>query len=879
MLRHLTGSCAARWALLILFGAVACIAARFSVAEEMAQTGPILTWDTVPPLPDPVGLAGVYAGVSNDALMVAGGANFPEAPPWDGGEKLWHDAIFVLTDPDSVWQQLGRLPRALAYGVSLTTDEGVICIGGGDANRHYTEVFRLEWTGESVNITELPPLPRPTAFMCGAILGNTIYVAGGREQPDSPGALKTFCSLDLSEKDAQWDELEPWPGRPRMLAVAAAQDGAFFVVSGVDLVHGDDDTVKREYLRDGYRYRPGEGWTRIADLPRAVAAAPTPAVSLGQTHFLVLGGDTGADVGKDLREGHPGFSPEILAYHTITDTWVMAGTLPKNPDASLWPPVTTTTTEWRGRIIVPSGEARPGIRTPQVLAASEVSRKSGFKPVDYIMLAVYLGALVWMGFYFAKREKSTDDFFLAGRRVPWWAAGLSIFGTQLSAITFMAIPAKTFATDWTYFMTNMGIVAVAPIVVFLYLPFYRRLNVTTAYEYLEKRFNVGVRLYGSAAFVLLQIGRMAVVLFLPAIALSAVTGINVYLCILLMGALATLYTALGGIEAVIWTDVLQVVVLAGGALLALATVSIDTGGVANVLSIAQSDAKLRTFLLSWDYTSPALWVVLLSYLGLLAPYTADQAVVQRYLTTPDEKQARRSVWTNAALSVPATVIFFSLGTALFAFYKMHPERLNPSLQTDAILPWFIAQQLPAGVSGLVIAGLFAAAMSTLDSSLNSVATTITTDFFRRFLPHVSDRSWLRLARVLTLLLGIIGTGVALFMATADVKSLWDQWMKILGLFGGGLAGLFVLGIFTGRAHGIGAVVGAVTSAVVLYLFQKYTHAHLFLYGTVGVTACVIVGYVASVVIPGERRSLEGLTLFTLKRPRQGPNAAKQPGFL
>jgi Na+/proline symporter len=201
--------------------------------------------------------------------------------------------------------------------------------------------------------------------------------------------------------------------------------------------------------------------------------------------------------------------------------------------------------------------------------------------------------------------------------------------------------------------------------------------------------------------------------------------------------------------------------------------------------------------------------------------------------------------------------------------------LNPTLQTDAIFPWFIAQQLPAGVSGLVIAGLFAAAMSTLDSSLNSVATVITTDFFKRFLPRVSDRYWLRLARWLTLLLGIIGTGAALFMATIDVTSLWDQWMKLLGLFGGGLAGLFVLGIFTGRAHGHGALVGAITSAMVLYFFQEYTRAHVFLYGAVGVISCVTVGYVASIVIPGETRSLEGLTILTLARRTKNAQAITQ----
>ena len=176
-------------------------------------------------------------------------------------------------------------------------------------------------------------------------------------------------------------------------------------------------------------------------------------------------------------------------------------------------------------------------------------------------------SLVVMGFYFSRREKGTDDFFLGGKRIPWWAAGLSIFGTQLSAITFMAIPAKAFATDWLYVLLTVGILAVCPVIIICFLPFFRRLNVTSAYEYLELRFNLPVRLYGSASFLFFQLGRMSIVVLLPAIALSAVTGLNVYMCIIVMGVLCTLYTVLGGIEAVIWTDVIQVIVLMGGTFL------------------------------------------------------------------------------------------------------------------------------------------------------------------------------------------------------------------------------------------------------------------------------------------------------------------------
>ena len=826
-----------------------------------------LRWEALPSVPDPEGFAGAFAGVSNDALVLAGGANFPDKRPWEEGTKVWYDSVFVLPEPDGQWVEAGKLPRPLAYGVSVTTEDGVVCIGGGDGERHYADVFVLRWDGSLAATEALPSLPQPVAFSCGALLDDTIYVAGGllESEGTASATLHTFWALDLSAEAPAWQELAPWPGPPRRLAVAGVQGGAFYLMSGADLVRNEEGEFKREYLRDAYRYRPGEGWSRIADLPRPRVASPNPAAPVGQSHLFVFSGDDGAHVYEDLREAHPGFPAAILGYHTITDTWTTWGTVPRDPEAGVWPAVTAPTTQWRGRIIVLNGEVKPGIRTPKVFAAEPIARQAGFRGLDYGALLVYLGALLAMGFYFARRGKSTEDFFLAGHRIPWWAAGLSIFGTQLSAITFMAIPAKTYATNWHYFMGNMGIVAIAPVIIIFFLPFYRRLNVTSAYEYLERRFNVVVRLLGSAAFVLMQIGRMGVVLFLPAMALSAVTGFDVKLCILLMGVIATLYTVLGGIEAVVWTDVLQVFVLGGGAVVALAVALSHSGGVGAAVTVAQADHKLDVFLLSWDYRAPALWVIVVGYVGLLTPYAADQAVIQRYLTTRDEKQAGKAIWTNALLTIPATLIFFSLGTALYVFYKANPGLLGPAHKTDAILPWFVALQLPSGVSGLVIAGLFAASMSSLDSSMNSAATALTTDFLKRFRPGVNDRTWLRVARGLTLALGVIGTGTALLMASSDIKSLWDQWTKILGLFGGSLAGLFVLGIFTRRANGAGAVAGVLASAGVLAIVQRFTSIHFFLWGTIGIVTCVAVGYVCSLLLPSREDEQAGLTLYTMKQ--------------
>ncbi len=866
-------------------------------AEEGPRNGSaVLQWDALPSLPDREGFAGAFVGTSNDALIVAGGANFPHGRPWDTDPsksvKVWYDKIFVLTDPKGKWRTGFKLPRPLGYGVSITVDEGVVCLGGGDAKKHYADAFLLQWVWKDKEKTEgeirtrqLPPMPERAAFSCGAAIGRTIYVAGGKDWPvpyrpygtpvpHLPAAMKTFWSLDLSkEGDAlKWKKLDPWPGRARMQSVAAVQQETFFLIGGValdDTKAGDD---KRVFINDCYCYDPkANKWTQIANVPRCPAAAPTPAMAMGQASFAVVGGDDGANAFKQLGEAHPGFPADVLIYHTITDTWTVRGQYPKNTTEEIWPPVTTNTTMWRDRYVVPSGEARPGIRTPKAFWAKPDVEHRGFHWLDYTVVTIYLAALVGMGFYFSRREKSTEDFFLGGHRIPWWAAGLSIFGTQLSAITFMAIPGKAFHTDWVYFLGNMMIVAIAPVIVFLYLPFFRRLNVTTAYEYLEQRFNVVVRLLGSSAFVLFQLGRMGVVLYLPAAALSAVTGMNVYACIGMMGVLATIYTVLGGIEAVIWTDVLQVFVLMGGALLALVIIvfSVD-GGLFGIIDAASEAGKLRTVNLSWNIATTALWVVLLGKpFEMLVSYTADQTVVQRYLTTSDEKSAAKGIWTNAALTIPASIIFFSVGTALWAFYRVHPEMLNPASRTiDNIFPWFIAQRLPMGIAGLVIAGLFAAAMSSLDSSMNSMATAITTDFYRRFNRTADDVKCLRLARVLTVLLGVVGTCFGLYMAWLNSTSMWDQYVKIIGLFGGGLAGLFAVGIFTRRTTATGAILGFLGSAVLLWCVKSYTSVHFFLYPAIGLVGCFAIGYVVSVVVPAGRRNVEGLTIFTLPRSRK-----------
>jgi SSS family solute:Na+ symporter len=493
-----------------------------------------------------------------------------------------------------------------------------------------------------------------------------------------------------------------------------------------------------------------------------------------------------------------------------------------------------------------------GLECPNagVLKIQMKSEAGQLQSLDYVVIILYFIILAWMGFFFSKRQKNTHDYFKGGERIPWWAAGLSIFGTALSAITFMAIPAKTYSDDWSYFMLNMTIFMVAPLIVWLFIPFYRRLNITTAYEYLELRFNPVVRIMGTLSFILFQVGRMGVVMFLPSIALNVATGMDIFLCIALMGIISVIYTMMGGIEAVIWTDVVQVIVLLGGALLSILIIVLTLdGGFAAIMEVASDENKFNVFDLSWSLKQPTVWVMLLG--GIFAnitTYGTDQTMVQRYLTTKSVKEAKNSVWTNAFLTIPATFIFFFMGTALFVFYKVFPGELDPAFHNnDAIFPWFIASQLPAGISGLLIAGIFAAAMSSLSSSMNSAATAYSTDIHFRF-RSVRKPKELQVARIATLIIGISGILFAFFMATMDVQSLWDEFQRILGLVIGSLGGVFLLGILTKRANSPGVILGMVGSLLVQFFVATSGKLHLLTYSATGVVSCFILGYIFSFLI-------------------------------
>ena len=849
-----------------------CVLATDTCLDAQETENNLLTWsDEIPPLPDSIGLAGPFVGVHGDALIVAGGANFPR-PVWDT-EKVWYDEIHILRKKNGEysWKQSGRLPRPLAYGAAVSTEAGVLCIGGNDSSSTFSEVFLLqadEETGQ-VNIIDYPALPSPCAFGAATLLGNAedgmVFLAGGQSGSSLDTATNQMWSLDLSKRNDTaafvWKKEPELPGPTRALNLTLAQhDGyedSLYVISG-----RRQNGEEVEFLTDVWQYKPSsKSWRPRAEVPRCVMAGT--GIGWGQSHLLVLGGADGSLFFKsdELRDNHPGFPKEAWAYHTITDTWVSAGKTPQNQ-------VTTIAVQWDNAIVIASGEIRPRVRTPDVWKVTVNPKADQFGVINNVVLIGYLLGMVAIGFYFARRTKNTDDFFRGGKNVAWWAAGCSIFATMLSSLTYTGVPSKSYAQDWVYSVGNFMIPLVAVIAVYVALPFYRGIDATSAYEYLEKRFNRGTRLFGSASFTLFHVFRMAVVMSLTGMALAVATPLTPAQSVLVMGFMSILYCTMGGIEAVIWTDTVQTVILLGGALIALILLfsGID-GGWQGFLDHSQASDKFKTTNMNLDATSAqiALWVIVVGGIAQnVSSYTADQAVVQRYMTTETRRLAAKSIWLNSGLAIVATFLFFGLGTALHAYYHSNPEKLDPNITTDQIFPLFIAHEMPIGFAGLIVAGIFAAAQSTVSTSMNSTATTLVTDFMKPLNLCRTDRGYLRAARLLTLLIGVLGTLIGLLFVNPDIKSLFDEFLKIIGLFMGVLGGLFVLGAMTKRANGTGALTGAVVGAMTMYLVWKETSINGYLYTAVGISVCFVVGYLVSLLRPAlGDDELAGLTVYTM----------------
>jgi len=859
----------------------------FSLAQDVKSN---VEWSKLASLPltdnvgKSVGVAAHFSGIHNDVMIIAGGTNFLSGGnPWNGSVKKWYDNIYVLKKEGKEFRWLDaklKLPSALAYGASVSTKRGLLCMGGTDSVSYQAKTFLLKWN-KSKKVVEheaLPDMPVQLAYMSAVVIDGNVYLAGGEEKRGGE-PTQYFLKLNLNNygrKSLKWEKLASLPGAGRTMPVLAVQnngvDDCIYLFSGKSKVSG-----REVLLNDAYTYNPKTlKWKKLRDIQlkgeglRCLTGAAS--VPVGLNHILVFGGADSEDHRKfrkaladfnaaeepdgkresrdklnKINNTHKGFSRDVLAYHTLTDQWIKVGEFSESL------PVLTQVSLWNGDMVFPGGEIAPAKRSAEIWQARMISRESSvLNGWDYLMIIGYFLAIFYIGYKYKKNIQNTNDYYKAGNRIPGWAAGVAMFGTLLSAITFLTTPAKTYNENWLYFLPTISSLVVAPLVVFYILPVYFKLNVTTAYEYLEKRFSTLIRILGSLSFLFFQVAKFGVMLLLPSLAIAAITGIDVMTCILVMGLFSTVYGTLGGIEAVVWTEVLQVFVFLLAAVLSILVVALKLdGGLGEIISINNDFAKFE--FVNWDFSFSEITIfVAITYWigGGSVPYISDQTVIQKYLVTKDIKSAARGVWINGILILVSSILFFTIGSALFAYYYSFPETLNPTLPTqESIYPWFIVNELPSGVRGVVVAGIFAVAMSTISSTMNSMSATVVTDYVRFY--NLLPKRQLFMAKGISAFFGIVGTLLAVIMFVYEVGSLWDMIRRLTGLLTGGLAGLFLLGIFTKRVHHTAALVGYVASAIILFYVSKYTTAHFMVYSLTGMLSCFVVGYITSFLVVGK----------------------------
>ena len=840
----------------------------------------------------PAKVARPFAGFLPDGrFVVAGGSDFVD------GKKVYRSGIYAR-EQDGKWTKVGELPHPIAEGVCCETPFGLFCAGGVSGGRGATampvgDAFLLAADNTS-QISSLP-LPEPLSMGAAAADGTVVYVIASKKiwSQDIAKALDPDPAV---RKFGDWRLVGEIPGPAREQHVAAIQNGD--QKEKMLIIYGGYDVATKQPLHDGYAILLSSITTQPPNHPttqpltKKLAPLPTNTTTIGgaflpsgHQHILLVGGfgekgwiDRAINGSKETDPVKLGWQRKILAYNCVTDAWCEYGELAPNdkPRCGAAAGIRPGKTPEQYSIIIAGGEVAPMKRTDAVSVAS--FKKTGkFGATAWAVVGVYALLMVGMAVYFIRKKKDENDYFRGGNKIPWYVAGMSIFATMLSSITFIAIPTQAYLQDWRYFVMAFFIIGMAPVAIYCYLPFFCRLGITSAYEYLEKRFNLGVRLFGSAAFVVFMVCRVAVVTLLPAIALNAVTGISIDACILICGVLTMVYCSLGGLEAVIWSDFVQGIVLMGGAVSVLVLLIMKTGPEGAHLStfwnVATACEKTRVWDFRLLFSQPVFWVVAVQGLiSNLSSYTSDQCVIQRYIATPDENATKRSLWFNGAMSVFAQVVFYGIGTALFAFYRTNPAAMDVTMpKGDSVLPIFMATEMPSWLAGLVIAAVFAATISTLSANLSSASTALVTDFVKRFNPGISGKSQIRCGQLFTYVVGAIGIMAALTLARMESSALFDNVNKYIAMLTAGLTGLFFMGVFMPRIKGMAAVLGLLAnyfvcfSCEILHCNVFGLKFHPFLLGGIGLVVCVAVAYAASFVLREKGHDLKGLTLKTVGR--------------
>ena len=767
--------------------------------------------------PEAAGSTGLAA--TETPLLVNNGAVWR----YDSSEGRWNDVS-------------PRIEGSVARGVLASGARSWLLLGqGAGLSLERMVPFDL---ADGPREDQPPPFPVPLRIANGAVLGGVLYLAG----VDADGGTH-WWSLNLGATRPQWTIHPAWTEQSRGLGTVVAQDATLLLTAPAP--NGGKDEL--------WCWTATAGWLLKRTLPgEVVLGAARP---LGQAHVLYL-----LRLPPDAT-GTPRL--QLLTYHTTTASVASQGR-ERTGDALLG-------AGWRNGLVWLDSAAK--FHTAEIQGNKQLLR-----PLDWVMIIMYFALIAGIGAYCYRVEskKTTAEFFVGSRSIPFWAAGISLYASNSSSIGYIATTAKAYATNWTYLLGNITNVFALVFVAIYIVPLLRRLSLTSVFDYLDQRFNRAVRLAGSGMCILMHLGgRMSVILFLPSLAISTVTGIDVIWSVLMMGVVTIAYTALGGMKAVIWTDVAQVIVKFGGLFFAIAYIIWALkGGAGEFIATAVADDKFKLVDWSFDLTKATVWgFIFLQLMETVLTFPKDQVLMQRVFATKSEKDASRSIWLFAAIILPGSLILYLIGTGLYVFYLSFPERMNPLLRTDATLPLFIAAELPAGVTGLVLAGLLAAAMGTLSSILNSVATLVSVDFYEGLAKKPDPATSIRLAEWVTVIAGVIGIGLALLLSRFSINSFLDIAIEFAGLFGGAFGGAYTLGMFTRRSNWQGVLIGMGFSFIATFVVWWHHLVHPFLYLGISILFSIVVGYAASLFFPAPAaESLRGLTVFTPKEPGKGKPA-------
>jgi solute:Na+ symporter, SSS family len=495
------------------------------------------------------------------------------------------------------------------------------------------------------------------------------------------------------------------------------------------------------------------------------------------------------------------------------------------------------------------------------------------RTLDLIVIAIYFIAVAFIGLRFAKRQKSTETYFVAERRIPWWAMGLSVFATIISSITFIAYPGAAFKGDWNQLVPGFMAVGVLLVVGTVLISFFRHAVGMSAYEYFEKRFGYGARAYSALAFAAGHFSKMGFVLFTVTVAVCGMTGWDKFHVILGAGILTILYTLLGGLEAVIWTEVLQGIVKLAGVIVVIGVLfSIMPGGASAAFHLATDKNKFSLGDFNFDLTANGNFWVMLIYgaFWYLQKYSADQTLVQRYLVAKSDRAALKGVAMGAILCVPAWTAFMLVGTLLWAYYQLSGETLPPQLHdangkiiSDEVFPFFLTTKIPAGLAGIFMAALYSAAMSTMSSDLNCLSAVAVEDYYHKLRPNSTDRQRLFAGKMIVAVCGVVAVGIAIFIAGKGEGAL-KLYYAATAIVSGGLAGMFLLAFFSRRANRQGLWIGIIANLIftawailtsgkdAVFNFGNYNYTWpSVMIGVIGHLIVLIVGYFSSFLFPPE----------------------------